>query len=55
MFASHDQLHMYSFFEKFNLLSSSPVIALRPVQNKDDNYKDNDKYVVLKIVLNIKE
>ncbi len=28
---------------------------LRPVHTKDDNYKDNDKDIVLKIVLNIKE
>ncbi len=26
-----------------------------PVHTKDDNYKYNDKYVVLKIVLGIKE
>ncbi len=28
---------------------------LRPVHTKHDNYNDNDKYMVLKIVLNIKE
>ncbi len=27
----------------------------RPVHTEDDNYKDNDKDIVLKIVLNIKE
>ncbi len=26
---------------------------LRPVHTKDDNYKDNDKDIVLKILLNI--
>ncbi len=29
--------------------------GLRPVQTKDDNYKDNDKDMFLKNVLNIKE
>ncbi len=29
--------------------------GLRPVHTKDDNYKDNDKDMVLKTVLNIKE
>ncbi len=28
---------------------------LRPVHTKDDIYKDNDKDIVLKIILNIKE
>ncbi len=28
---------------------------LSPVHTKHDNYKDNDKDIVLKIVLNIKE
>ncbi len=31
------------------------VVELRPVHTKDDNYKDNDNDIVLKIVLNIKE
>ncbi len=28
---------------------------LRPVHTKDNNYKDNNKNLVLKIVLNVKE
>ncbi len=32
------------------------IYALRPIHTKeDDNYKDNDKDIVIKIVLNIKE
>ncbi len=30
-------------------------IVLRPVHTKDDNYKDNDRDIVLNIALNIKE
>jgi len=30
-------------------------IPLRPVHTKHDNYKDSDKDIVLKIILNIKE
>ncbi len=29
--------------------------SLSPVHTKDDSYKDNDKDIVLKIVLNVKE
>ncbi len=39
------------------MLSCQKYVAkhfLRSVHTKDDNYKDNDKDVVLKIVLNIK-
>ncbi len=30
------------------------IICLRPGHTKDDNYKDNDKYRVLEIVLSFK-
>ncbi len=36
-------------------LTSHFLPLLRTVHTKDDNYNDNDKDIVLKIVLNIKE
>ncbi len=37
------------------LKEGHPPAFLRPVHTKHDNYIDNDKDIVLKIVLNIKE
>jgi len=47
-----DQLHLLKYFTFITLKYSE---ELRPVHVKDDNYNDNDKDIVLKIVLNIKE
>ncbi len=38
-----------------NVWISTVLLVLRPVHTKHDNYKDNDKDIVLKIVLSIKE
>ncbi len=39
----------------YSMKAAKHTQLLRPVHIKDDNYKDNYKDIVIKIVLNIKE